>query len=109
MRIFDKTVTNLDIVNNLQIQLDDCVPTASSGGDVASMSLSYAYQFRFATLGVTTQVYRGSSGSSGWTNLTYAFPTHKRMKGFLPIKCMSPQTYSARSMTKQVCRSITRN
>ena len=41
VKIFDKTITNLDIVNNLQIQLDNCVPTASSGSD--------SHQCRMAT------------------------------------------------------------
>lgn len=81
VRIFDKTSTNLDFVNNLQIQLDNCIPTISNGTDGASQSLSYVYRFRFATLGVTTQVYYGNSGSSGWGDITYAFPMPQTYQG----------------------------
>lgn len=81
VRIFDKTVTDLDFVNNLQIQLDNCVPTIVNGTDAASMSLSYAYQFRFATLGVTTQVYSGNSGTSAWGDLTYALSFPRTYEG----------------------------
>lgn len=64
VKVFDKAITEWGLVHNAQDQLD--------GGELSGLdnctigSPEYVYQFRFATLGVTTQVYTGSDDCGGW-------------------------------------------
>jgi hypothetical protein len=69
VKIFDATLTNLGLVQDLQAQLDRSVVQGQY------CALDYIgrhnhYKFRFATHGVTTQVYSGTDLCAGWDSVT---------------------------------------
>jgi hypothetical protein len=68
VKVFDQTMTDFGLVHDIQDQLDGGAP--SGIGSCTIGSPEYVYQFRLATLGVTTQVYTGSDDCGGWDATT---------------------------------------
>ena len=64
--VFDKTTTDQSLVRELQDKLDG-LPWNSGFAGCVMFTLSYTYEFRFATLGVPTEVYTGNAACVGWT------------------------------------------
>jgi hypothetical protein len=72
--VFDKTITDIGLVCEIQARLDDASrPLVNPGGGMTAPD--YVYEFRFATLGVTTQVYHGSEDEGWWDATTLGIPS----------------------------------
>ena len=97
VEIFDKTMTNLGLVHDVQDQLDENgIPpirvhfAQDRLDDTARVPISscaasptiYLYQFRFATLSVTTQLYYGQSNCPLWTDSIF---------GVIPVFAFVPR------------------
>jgi hypothetical protein len=63
-KVFDKTFEDLGLVHDMQ-ELLDGAPRGIEGGCTLG-SPTYAYEFRFATVGITTQVYTGVPNCVIW-------------------------------------------
>ncbi len=74
VKIYDKTITDLGLVHNVQDQLDGGTSVSLGGGSCATGAVVYRYQFQFATLGVPTQVYYGQAGCPGWDASVFDIP-----------------------------------
>jgi hypothetical protein len=70
-QVFDKTITDMGLVREIQTRLDASPPTTYRHDCPCAF---YSYEFRFATLGVTTQVYDGSA-LSPFTVTTLGIPS----------------------------------
>jgi len=62
--IFNETITNVELVHDVQEQLDGLQRHVRSG--TAMAPTTYIYTFRFAINGVTTQVYWGNILCPTW-------------------------------------------
>ena len=80
-KVFDKTITDLGFVHDVQNQLDGSQVGIALGVGCATAPTSYLYEFRFATLGMTTQVYSGNSLCTGWNITTLGVPTVAQSHG----------------------------
>ena len=59
-RPFDKTITDLTVVREIQGQMDT-LPSVSGVGSCGGGTIEYRYEFIFAVFGVTTQTYTGNN------------------------------------------------
>jgi hypothetical protein len=69
VKVFDKTITNPGLVHDAQERLDGLVQDGSFDSCLAG-SVTYKYEFRFATLGVITQMYTGQADCTEWDVIT---------------------------------------
>jgi hypothetical protein len=65
-KVFDKTFDDLGLVHDAQELLNSESRGWLQKGGCVLASPTYIYQFRFATLGVTTQVYEGNPDCALW-------------------------------------------
>jgi hypothetical protein len=72
VRIFDKTITNPQLVRAVQAQINGAPVGPQSFCSVGPPS--YVYQFRFATVGFPTQGYEGNSLCGGWSITMFGIP-----------------------------------
>lgn len=68
-QVFDKTITDQELVQAIQRKFESLSRNVYGGSVIASPS--YRYEFRFATDGVTTQVYAGSPNHIVWSVRTF--------------------------------------
>ena len=64
VQVFDKTITDQELVHDIQQQFDG-LQRGVRGGSILAQP-TYRYEFRFATNGVTAQVYAGSPNHVPW-------------------------------------------
>lgn len=69
VRIFQKTITNLGLVRDVQDQIDGA--PEGIGFCTLAPPTYYVYQFHFATGGYSTQTYEGESMCGGWSTTPF--------------------------------------
>jgi hypothetical protein len=68
---FDKTLTDLGFVNEIQDQMGGLPRGIEGGCNIGSVD--YRYEFIFSTLGITTQVYSGTNNCALWQVETFGW------------------------------------
>jgi hypothetical protein len=68
-RVFDQTITDQQLVEDIRQQFKSRPRNRWSGGSVMSLT-SYWYEFRFTSDAITTEIYAGLLNSNSWTVTT---------------------------------------